>query len=278
MDATDGRGSYPVMGPIVESPVAPVVQPRAAELAPDPLLSVADPRGARVALDTAARLVLLDGRATVWQVVDRLATAGFYLTLLGAAAHLDTDRGSPTTAWWVVGLAAVLFLVVSGVCSRRVGMSLSGRERWLDVLAWGAVVAMVLWWVLAQPSSRGVAVVPALLVVAFALVPVARWRRAIRRATGIEGWPPGVQAFALLSVLDRAGEVAPERLIALAGLTPVNGDRWLERLGAEQAVTGGRRRHWVLGDQRVRVTPPGHERLRRMRAELERVAAGAPVG
>jgi hypothetical protein len=273
MDARVGSGDFPAMGPLAD-------EPRVDEAPPEPgqdyLVGVADPAGARTALDTADRLVLLDGRATAWQVVDRLAMAGFYGTLMVAAAY--ADGGYSTTAWWVVGLAAVLFLVVSSACSRRVGMTLSGRERSLDVLAWGAVVVVVLWWALAERSSRGLVVVPALLVVAFAFAPVVRWRRAIRRATGIEGWPPGAQAFALTSVLARAGAVAPDRLIALAGLTPVNGDRWVERLRAEQAVSGGRRRHWVLGDERVRLTPPGHERLHRMREELERVAAGMPAG
>ena len=275
MDGRVGAGDFPAMGPLVE-------QPRVDEAPPEPgkdyLVAVADPAGARAALDTAERLVLLDGWATAWQVVDRLAMAGFYVTLMVAAADADADRGDSTLAWWVVGLAAVLFVLVSSVCSRRVGMSLSGRERLLDVTAWGAVLAVVLWWSLVQPSSRGVAVVPALLVVAFALAPVVRWRRAIRRATGVEGWPPGAQAFALLSVLARAGAVAPDRLVALAGLTPVNGDRWIGRLRAEQAVIGGRRRHWVIGDERVRLTAPGHERLHRMREELERVAAGMPAG
>jgi len=273
MDATADAGGYRPMGPLVES----TVQPLAAELSSDYLLLVTDPRGARTALDTADRLVLLDARATVWQVVERLAIGSIFMAWMAAATAADADADFPIRGWWLITFPFVAIVVVSAVCSRRVGMSLSGRERLLDGLAWAALAVAGLSWALAEPKTRGAVLVVVAFAVVFALIPVVRWQRATHRAKGVEGWPPGAQAFALLSLLGRAGAVAPGRLIGLAGLSSDGGDRWLLRLRAEHSVFGGRRRHWVLGDERARITPLGQERLHRMRAELERVAAEAPA-
>ena len=263
---------YPAMNPLVDEP-----QPARApsEPGPDHLLGVSTPADARVALDAADRLVLLDGRATAWRVAERLALALFALAVMAATG---TGDGSLIGSWWLLGLGILPVLLLSVLSSRTAGMTTSLCPRWVDVLAWGVLVGVVFGWSQAEPATGWFGVLIVVAVLGYALVPAVAWGIATRRAGGVQGWSPGSQAFALLSVLDCAGSVAPERLIALAGLTPGNGDRWVERLRSEQSVTGGRRRHRVLGDQHVRLTPPGHERLRRMRGELERVAARAPVG
>ena len=91
-------------------------------------------------------------------------------------------------------------------------------------------------------------------------------------------WPPGAQAFALLSVLARVEAIAPDRLVGIAHLDAASGQEWLERLRAEWSVHGGGRRHPLVGDQLVGLTTSGRERLDRMRGELERLASGVPVG
>ena len=282
MDADDGQGDYEAMGPIVDPPVRGVVEPHAAEPGPDYLLAVADPDDARAALDAADRLVLPDGRATAWLVADRLVSGAWYIALLATALNQDTAGGDfPSTLLKVVLAAGVLILLVDVACTRAAGVrprrQRESRWSWLAQVLGTAVVVFVL-----AGQSVDVRALVGVLgagVLGYAAIPVVRWLRATRRVGGERApWPAGAQAFALLSLLARVEAIAPERLLGIADLDAASGQEWLERLRAEWSVHGGGHRHPLVGGQPVGLTASGRERLDRMRAELQQLASGVPVG
>ena len=180
---------------------------------------------------------------------------------------------------WLVLVVLALVLVLQPSCARMVGLTprASARwARWAGPVSWTALVAGFLaigfdpWWFVGLLTAG---------VLVHGAVPVVRWRRAVRRGASSEcRWPRGAEAFAILSILARADSVAPDRLSAIAGLEPAAGERWLHRLRSERSSSGGRRRHRLIGDERVGLTVPGRERLERMRADLERLAGQVPVG
>jgi hypothetical protein len=288
MDVSDGRGGYPAMRPLVDPPVevgavGPGPDHLAGEPGPDYLLLVATPHDARAALDAGERLVLPDGRGTAWLAADRLVTGAWYVVLLATALGQDTAGGDFPSARLLVLLAlGVPVLLLDLACSRAVGL----RPRQVRASWWArgaqGLAAGVAVFVLVNLGSSSVTwrgPVLAVGVLLYSSAPVVGWWRASHRGGGAPvEWPPGSQAFALLSVLARVEGVTADRLLTLNGLPPVNGDRWLDRLRSEQALYGGRRRHWVVGDTLVGLTAPGRERLDRMRADLERLAARVPVG
>ena len=282
MDVHDGQGGYPAMGPVVDPPVPPVVEPQAAEPGPDYLLTVAGPDDARAALDASDRLVLPDGRATAWLAADRLVTGAWYFVFMATLLAQDTAGGDfPSLQLKLVLAAGVVVGLLDLGCSRMVGLrprqTRESRWSWFaQVLAVALVVILV---VSLDADPLLVGAVLAVGVVGYAAVPVVRWLRASRRVRGEPvSWPPGAQAFALLSVLAGVEAIAPDRLVGIAHLDPASGQAWLERLRAEWSVHGGGRRHPLVGDQLVGLTASGRERLDRMRGELERLASGVPVG
>ena len=282
MDVHDGLGGYPAMGPIVDPPVRRVVEPQAAEPGQDYLLTVAGPDDARAALHAADRLVLPDGRATAWLVADRLVSGAWYVALLATALDQDTAGGDfPSTLLKVVLAAGVLVILVDLACTRAAGVR--PRRQWESRWSWlGQVlgIAVVVFMLASQSFEvRALVVVLGAGVLGYAAVPVVRWLRASRRVGGPStAWPPGAQAFALLSVLARVEAIAPDRLVGVTHLDAASGPEGLERLRAEGSVHGGGRRHPLVGDQLVGLTASGRERLDGMRAELERLASGVPVG
>jgi hypothetical protein len=128
--------------------------------------------------------------------------------------------------------------------------------------------------VLDLPASWFLGFLAACAVCAVA-APIVRWVRS-SRSDGQRAWGLGTQAFAILTMLDRAQTMTPPYLLARAGLEPEAGALWIERLRAEHVLVGGRPRRRPLGRDWIQITQTGRERLASMRLELARQAA-APV-
>lgn len=249
-----------------------------------PTVGVGGAASARAALSAADRVAPVDGRATVALGLTRLLTGGCYVVLVvavigGIAPPGDTAAlgGLPQVPLALALLALVAAALLDTATTRWVGVTPDGgprRERWLWVTGW---FALVVGFLVVQFDPRAFLAVFALGVVIHAAVPALRWWRDSRHASGTVTWPAGAETFALLSVLARVESITPDRLLGLAALPPVAGDRWLDRLRSEGSVFGGRRRHWVVGDERVGLTVPGRERLALMRSELERLAGDPPA-
>lgn len=274
MDVYDAhRAGYPGMGPIVEPEIAgPVVHDTGP--GPDHLLAVIGARDARAALDAAARVVLADGRVTAWTVASRVGSGAVFLLLVTAVLR---DRLFSGSAFLLVMFAFVPLILLEVLADRAVGFTPRRGRGWHSLALPGAFAVFVIAYLVLEPGVGWFIGVFAAAVVMHSAVPLVAWARS-GRAGGPVAWPAGSQAFALLAVLDLVEVIAPDRLVALAGLDPTPGRKWLERLESEQSLYGGRRRGRLRGDQRVGLTVAGRDRLHRMRAELERLAAEVPVG
>lgn len=260
------------MDPLAESGL---VEEVTVERAPDHLLRVEDPAGARAALDAAERTVLVDGRATAWIVASRLATGAFYVALCAAVVR-DVSLHEPWTfvpTWLVLAMLAPV-LVLQLFSARVVGLSPRAGARWArwaGPVSWTVLVVGFL--VVRFDASWFVGLLAAGVLVGSA-APVVQWRRAVRRAaTSERRWPAGAEAYAVLSVLAQARWVHPDRLPALTGLLPVRCDEWVTACAARGLVVPGTRR--VVFARGAEITARGRERLEEWTAELEARAAGA---
>lgn len=239
---------------------------------------------ARAALTAADRVELVDARATAALVATRLLAGGGFLLLVAAVigdivppGDTTALNGSPQVPLALAVAVALAAALLDTVTTRWVGVtpaSSTRRGRWVWMTGW---FALVVGFLIVQFDPRAFLAIFALGVVIHAAVPALRWWRVRRHASSAVSWPTGAEAFALLSVLARVESITPDRLLGLAALPPVAGDRWLDRLRSEGSVFGGRRRHWLLGDERVGLTVPGRQRLALMRGELERMAGDLPA-
>jgi hypothetical protein len=241
----------------------PFVSTTAGVAVPD-LLSVADAGAARQALAAARAVTLLDGRRTALWIAVRIATVGAVALWLHAVLA-DNDVYLP---YYITGIA---FFLAVGIAEDRFPVwwgarpALLGRSWPPRVGLFAAYVGTV--YVVIQLGERSLAdairVVVALGSV-WALMPLLTRRR--RRHPAAD-WPPGSEAFALLSVLDRAWWVEPQRLGTLTELPPVIRDQWLDTIRSRGWVTGGRERRWG-SPSRVEITSAGREQLRAWRRRL----------
>ena len=236
---------------------------------PDYLLQVATPESARAALEADAAGIVLDGRATAWLMAGQ--AGGLVVLLLVASVFVDTEQPRDIGPIWVLLVAPVVLLAAAA--ERLAGISPPAVPWQLSLAVSTAAVtgALAVVWVSGE-IAWGIVVFVAVLGLG-GLAPLAgRWRGRRRGRRSSLAWPQGAQAFAILSVLDRVDTVAPSRLAVLAGIDPRTLDPWIDRLRSEWALSGGRRRHRLVGDQRVFITEPGRERLGRMRRHLEELA------
>lgn len=269
MGAGEGHGGDRVTTAMDESgeQVAPRPGPGAER---DELLRVAGAADARAALDAAESLVLVDGRATAWMALAELTYIGAVLTLFGPLVPARLPTAVPYLAFGAL-------LVLSLVCRRAGGVQVKPLSpRMVGAAVAVFLVAIVAMIVFTIPESWFPAFL-GLCAAGVVLTAVVRWVRSRRRGRH-PGWRPGTEAFAVLSMLEAAGALTPDRLGARAGLDPATSDRWIERLRSDHAIMGGHERRRPLGRDWIRITDTGRERLARMRAELEQQAAGVPVG
>ena len=102
------------------------------------------------------------------------------------------------------------------------------------------------------------------------------WREPVPAPSPPAAWPPGSEAYALLSGAASVESVAPRWLCERVGMSPTVGAQWVTVLGRQGWLTGGGH---VLGIARlpevhVTATDAGRGRLERERARLERLARG----
>ena len=100
------------------------------------------------------------------------------------------------------------------------------------------------------------------------------WRRPAPAPTPSAAWPPGSEAYALLSGAASVESVALSWLCERVGMSPTVGAQWVTVLARQGWVTGGGN---VLGIARlpevhVMATDAGRERLAQERVRLERLA------
>ena len=215
--------------------------------------------------------MFVDGRATAWSVLADLVHLGAFIGLM---AMVGRDFVIVAGAFLVfVGL-----LVLSDICQRASGVQLRperGRVMVAAVIVGFAVVAAAIVLDLRESWFLGFL---AACAVGATMAPIVRWFRS-SRSDGRRAWGPGTEAFAILTMLDRAQAMTPTYLLARAGLEPMAGELWIERLRADHLLMGGQARRGPLGPAWVEITHTGRERLARMRLELERQAAAeVPVG
>ena len=92
-------------------------------------------------------------------------------------------------------------------------------------------------------------------------------------------WPPGAEAYAVLSAAATVATINPVWLAQRVGLPPPIGAQWVTWLRSAGWLAGGGH---ILGVARlpelhVKLTPAGHARLEQERARLTALAATAPT-
>ena len=102
------------------------------------------------------------------------------------------------------------------------------------------------------------------------------WREPVPAPSPPAAWPPGSEAYALLSGAASVESVALGWLCERVGMSPTVGAQWVTVLSRQGWLTGG---GYPLGisrlpEEQVVATDAGRERLARERARLERLASG----
>ncbi|NYG07901.1 hypothetical protein BJ986_002388 [Phycicoccus badiiscoriae] len=113
-------------------------------------------------------------------------------------------------------------------------------------------------------------------------LPAARWRwyRQLRQepttAAPSGAWPPGAEAYALLSGAASVHSVAASWLCERAGLPAVVGAAWIASLRGQGWLNGGGRTLGLasLPETHLQVTPAGRAALQAERARITALAAG----
>lgn len=106
-----------------------------------------------------------------------------------------------------------------------------------------------------------------------------RWHLDIRRAPATvpppARWPPGSEAYAVLSAAAAATSVAPSWLRERVGLLSVVGGQWVHALTRQGWLTGGGNLFGIARwpELHVQISDAGRERLERERARLQALAA-----
>jgi len=233
---------------------------------------------AQQALRAAEGLLVFDGRATAWLVVQRV------LEVVGTAVLLSgVVFGSVLVGQWVWIVAGVALLLVAweGPVGRRAGAE---PRRWPVgrrlVAALGLLAAVVVAGIVtsgsATPTTSGVsplALGMVLVAVGYLVAPVVRWARSLRRSGQQAPWPEGAQAYAVLSVLARVQWMHPDRLAELTQLPRASCGEWVSACAVRGLVVPAARRRGHL--RNAEITPGGRARLDAWTAELTRRAAEA---
>ncbi len=232
-------GGYPPMPMMV---CAAPGRPRNGALTP-----VTSPDAARLTLRAQSETSVLDpvGMRRLWV---REAFVGFALGIsaLAVAGSVQFFRDDELPTWWflltLMILVGNLSVTVQGVLWRAVPgpgvVPRMGPARWQ-------------WY-------RGL------------------WRRPAPAPTPPAAWPPGSEAYALLSGAASVESVASSWLCERVGMSPTVGAQWVTVLARQGWLTGGGN---VLGIARLpevhlMATDAGRERLAQERVRLERLARG----
>ncbi|MGL5912093.1 MAG: hypothetical protein ACRCZP_18965, partial [Phycicoccus sp.] len=225
-----------------------------------PLLRVGTPDDARAALDAACDVSVVHRVGARWQAAARAAN---HLLAVGFGAGVGAWVGpGPMPEWFVlVGMASVLTGAV-WLPSARTGRVENGdptpkfpRLVFTGMLALFVAAAVVGWQLGTRPAVWWVA---ALLLIP--IVPaVVSYRLALRHLNSLIRppvvWPPGSEAFALLSCLVEAETILDSWLIECAGMPLGVGQAWIARLLEDGLVEHGGPR--ALGGRGLRITADG---------------------
>jgi hypothetical protein len=170
---------------------------------------------------------------------------GVGMFVLGFVGSVQFFRGGELPSWWFLYMLVVLFGNLLAMAQGALWRAVPGRE-----------------------------VMPRLGPARW------RWYRSIRREpvpapTPPASWPPGSEAYALLSGAASVESVTLGWLCQRVGMSPSVGAEWLTVMSRQGWLTGG---GYPLGisrlpEERVIVTDAGRERLAQERARLERLAA-----
>ena len=219
---------------------APGVQPFV------PLTSISTPEAARAALTAEANTSVMDpvGMRRLWvRELDLLVVAALVLAGVVAGVQVITNRHTP--GWWfILMLLAMLVNLSIGYLPEALSRSLPAREL--------------------IPPSR-----PARL----------RWYRQLRHQSSVvpapAQWPPGAEAYALLSAAATVQSIAPSWLCERVALPPDVGAQWVAELRWQGWLAGGGRRLGLasLPELHLQVTPAGLAGLDAEWARLTALAA-----
>lgn len=212
----------------------------------DRLTPVSSPDAARLTLRAESETSVLDpvGLRRLWvrDLYFILALAFLVGLLVGSVQYVRNDYRSPS--WWLGLMFVGLVLNVSPI---------------LGCFLWRAV--------------PGPGVVPRLGPARW------RWYRRVRQDGGsmppVASWPPGAEAYAVLSGAASVQSVAPSWLCERVGLSPAVGAEWVRVLTSQGWLRGGG--HFLglerLPELPVEVTIDGRERLDAERSRLATLAA-----
>src|ERR671910_3698301 len=203
---------------------APGVQPFV------PLTSISTPEAARAALTAEANTSVMDpvGMRRLWvRELDLLVVAA--LVVGGVVAGVQFNTNGHTPGWWLILFPlAILVHLSAGYLPSALSRSLPAPEL---IPRFG----------------------PARL----------RWYRQLRHQPSVEPppaqWPPGAEAYALLSAAATVQSIAPSWLCERVALPPDAGAQWVAELRWEGWLAGGGRplRPASPPELHLQVTPAG---------------------
>ncbi|MGL5851302.1 MAG: hypothetical protein ACRCZD_11030 [Phycicoccus sp.] len=276
MTAARGANDEPCAAGMPPSPEERWARSSPAERAA-PLLRVSTPADARAALDAARDLSVVHPGGVRWLALQQAALPGaVVITVAGIGWWF---RPGPSSALLVISGPLVVLAGTTWLpLARASGVEHEPRpphRRWWARFAAPALTAAALLavgvasWRVDSSLERWWSVALTVLVASLAAV---EWRRATGRLASATGpavrWPPGAEAFALLSCLAKAGVVLESWLVECAGMREDVGRRWVARLVEDDLVE----RVWF--GRGVEVGDEGEDMLEVWRAELEALAAG----
>jgi hypothetical protein len=234
----DRSARLPPMPPLAGA--APGVQPFA------PLTPISTPEAARAALAAEANTSVMDpaGMRRLWvRELDLLVVAA--LVVAGASATVQITINGQLPGWWLILMPLTLLVHLStGYIPGALSRSLPAPEL---IPRFG----------------------PARL----------RWYHQLRHqpafAPAPARWPPGAEAYALLSAAATVQSVAPSWLCERVALPPDVGAQWVAALRWQGWLAGGGRRLGLasLPELHLQVTPLGLAGLEAERSRLTALAA-----
>ncbi len=209
------------------------------------LTPLTSPDAARLTLRAESETSVLDpvGMRRLWvrEMFVGLGVGMFVLAVVGSVQFFNSGELPP---WWIL----LMLLVLVG----NLGVAFQGA-------LWRAVPGRE---VMPRPGAGRW-----------------RWYRGIRRGpvpapTPPAAWPPGSEAYALLSGVAGVESVALSWLCERVGMSPTVGAQWVTVLSRQGWLTGGGHPLGIsrLPEQHISVTDAGRERLAQERACLERLA------
>lgn len=186
------------------------------------------------------------------------------------------DPRGPRRLWWGDGAFVVALLLVAASVWAGVEFFRTG-----DPPAWVLFIGPAVVFLNLGSDYLTVRVtraVPAAGVVARTGTARWRWRRALRQQPAVvppvADWPPGSEAYALLSGAGSVQSVAPMWLGERVGLPPEIGAKWIDLLKREGWLTGGGHvlRSSRLPERHVELTDAGRDELETERDRLRELA------